>query len=275
LRVALDVTDLSQLVELIEAHPEWRVQLRRVLLDDELARLRLATEEQARKTDERFAELAARLDALTGRVDQLTERVDVVTDRLGRLTDRVDQLTVRLDRLTDRVDQLAVRVDQLTIAVTDLTAVVRRQGDDLGEVKGWALEARYRDRPHAYFGAVLRRARAATYDDVPSLWEAYDAGRIDRDDWNDLHRLDVLVQGVDRAAATVFVAMEVAYRADASDVDRAVRRARTLALSGARVVPAVGTKEADAELIEHARDAGAALFAEGEMLHWPGGQSAA
>jgi hypothetical protein len=40
-------------------------------------------------------------------------------------------------------------------------------------------------------------------------------------------------------------------------------------------VPAVGTKEAGADVIGHARDAGAALLAEGEILLWPLGESAA
>jgi len=128
--VAFTLTDFTDLVRLLSEHPEWRAQLRPLILGEQVLEIpsrmdrvegtlgRVA--DRLEQVGERMGQLAVRMDQLTGRVDQLTERVDQLAVRMDQLAVRMEQLTERVDQLTERVDQLAERMDQLTGRVDQL-----------------------------------------------------------------------------------------------------------------------------------------------------------
>ncbi len=116
--MSFTVNDFRDLVNILEQQPEWRTELRRWILTDELLALPQVVQELAeaqRRTE-------VNLDRLAVRMDQLTERMDQLAVRMDQLTERMDQLTKRMDQLTKRMDQLAE---------TQL-----RMETDLGRLKG-------------------------------------------------------------------------------------------------------------------------------------------
>jgi len=113
-----------------EDRPEWREELRCLLLTDELLRLpELVREliEAQRRTEERLEALTARLDGLTARVDALAE------------------------------------------AQCKTEETVRGLIRDVGELKGRSLERDYRDRSFAYFGRLVKRPHTLSPDEVSEL----------------------------------------------------------------------------------------------------------
>ena len=172
--MAFTLTDFTDLVRLLSEHPEWRAQLRPLILGEQVLEIpsrmdrvegtlgRVA--DRLEQVGERMGQLAVRMDQLTGRVDQLTERVDQLAvrmdqlavrmeqltervdqltervdqlaERMDQLTGRVDQLAVRMDQLTGRVDQLAVRMEQLTVRVDQLTARVDQLAKRMDQLTG-------------------------------------------------------------------------------------------------------------------------------------------
>ena len=157
--------DFQDLIRLLGEHPEWRAELRRHVLTEELLQLpdlvrqladaqvrtehhleRLAsrvddladgqarTEQRLEQLAVRVAELAQaqarteqRLEQLTVRVEDLTQRMALVEDQISRLTARIDVLTERMERVKDQIARLTARVDDLTVRLEQLTARV----DDL------------------------------------------------------------------------------------------------------------------------------------------------
>lgn len=115
--MAFTLRDFRDLLNLLEQHPEWRAELRRTLLSEEM----LTLPELVREIAQEVRQQAVHLSQLTQRVDRLTFRVDELTLRLTQLTERVDQIASELMQLTARVDQLTHRVDQLTARVDELT----------------------------------------------------------------------------------------------------------------------------------------------------------
>ncbi len=122
------------LVQALHEHPEWREELRRLVLTQELLtlpqlvreigeQLRLSAEAQ-RRTDERLEQLTARVDQLTARVDQLTARVD-------QLTARVDQLAEAQRRTEETLRGLVVDMQE-----------VKKQLGGLADSVGYGLEDR-------------------------------------------------------------------------------------------------------------------------------------
>jgi outer membrane murein-binding lipoprotein Lpp len=256
--MAFTVSDFQDLLHVLDEHPEWRAELRRRLLGDDLLELPALIAQQAEQLAtltarvdqiaEQLATLTARVDqiaeqlaTLTARVDQiaeqlatLTARVDQIAEQLATLTARVDQIAEQLATLTARVDQLAVRVDQIAVSVGDLQV-------NVGDLKGRALEQDYRTKAPAYFGQVMRGARVVDSSRLADLLDdALDAGAITDAERLDALRSDLVVSGRRRdTGADVYLVIEVSAGIRQDDVQRAIERARILAKLGRPAYPVV------------------------------------
>ncbi|MCL8208169.1 MAG: hypothetical protein K6V97_08895 [Actinomycetia bacterium] len=255
--MAFTVDDFHDLVRLLQARPDWKQDLRRLVLTDELldlpgivrdlAAAQQRTEAQLqelaaaqKRTDEQLAILTARVDALADQVTALTARVDALADQVTALTARVDALADQVTALTARVDALADQVTALTARVDALAVAQQRTEVRLGKMVGDLLEARFRDRAAAWLGRLgLRRARVVPDPEwAEQLDEAVDTGRLTEADRAELLLTDAVVRARD-ADGEVWLAVEVSATVDAHDVERAQRRAALLARLEGRVRGAV------------------------------------
>jgi archaellum component FlaC len=145
------VENLRDLVQLLEKQPEWRTELRRVLLTEEVlslpstVRALVETQRQLveaqhqsveaqRRTDEHLTILTQRVDSLAQQMQQQAQRGDTQAQQLEVLTQRVDSLTQQVEILTRRVDSLAQQVEILTRRVDSLTQqveILTQRVDDL------------------------------------------------------------------------------------------------------------------------------------------------
>lgn len=200
------VQDFHDLVRLIEQHPEWRVELRRLVLTEELLSLPALVRELVdvqRTTERHLAELA-------------------------RAQARTDETLQALMRRVERVD------------------------DDLAELRSDYLERRYRERPGAYFGRIVRRAYTLSDREFGDLVDAAeDEGRLTLDEVVDLLPADLIVRGRRRDSTDeVYLLVEASLAIGAGDVERAIRRAALLqrALGPAQtVLPVVAGVQATRE----------------------------
>lgn len=200
------VQDFRDLVQLLEERPEWRAEMRRLVLSDEylalpeqLAELRREVAELRRDFERRFNRVEVRLDQLTSDVGQLKSDV-------GRLTDHVGQLT-----------------------------------DHVGELKGQGLEYRYREHAPAYFSRLIRKCRVVgSVQLTEQLEEAVDRGVLSQRDQNSVTLADLVLRGRRLAdGREVMVLVEVSWVIDRNDVRRAADRAALLAKLGTPVMPVV------------------------------------
>jgi DNA repair exonuclease SbcCD ATPase subunit len=136
-----DVRDFHDLVRLLEAHPEWRAELRRLVLSEELLRLpelvRELVEAQSR-TQQQLEELSRRVNGLADRVDRLAAQIEALTaaqaraeERLSRLEERVDRLEEAVARLTEAQARAEERLTRLEEAVARLTEAQARAEERL------------------------------------------------------------------------------------------------------------------------------------------------
>ncbi len=268
-----DVRDFHDLVRLLEAHPEWRAELRRLILSDELLRLpelvrELAeaqdrTQRQLEELTRRLEELAARVEALAEaqarteeRVTRLEERVGQVEDRLARVEEALARLAEAQARTEERVGRLEEAVAQLTeaqakteAALQALIARVDRLEIRVGRLEGRDLERYYRERAPAIFGqAGFRRVRVVPIEEVASqLDDLEEQGLIGPEDRLRLLRTDLFVQAR-RQGREIWLAVEVSSTIDDQDIERAVKSADLLArflrveaqpvVAGHRLLPA-------------------------------------
>jgi hypothetical protein len=234
------VGDLHDLIRLLEERPEWRAEIRRVVLTEDLLRLPEEVARAREETERRF--------------QQLSERID-------RLAEWMEQLTARMDQFAARMDQLTERMDQLTEQVTILVGQV-------GALRGEGMEQRYRTRAFAYFRPLVRRARVLSHDEVAAmLEEAIEAGVLSEEEAQQVFRADVVVSGRRVPdGGSVYLVVEVSAGVGLNDVRRAVERASLLARTGVATLPVVAGEWVVPEAADAARSLHVWLVTDGRVI---------
>ena len=208
------VEEFRDLVRILEEKPEWRAELRRLVLTEELLSLPEQVAALRAETERRFQEMAA------------------------------------------TVDKLAREVARLGIGMGDLQRTQKRLIIDVADLKGDSLERRYRERAPAYFGGLIRRARALTTEDLDELLEpAVDRGHLSEDEAKEVLYSDVVVRGRRREDdSEVYLVVEVSSGVGPGDVERAARRAEILSRSGVAALAVVAGKRITADASRRARE---------------------
>ena len=119
--MAFTVEDYHDLVRLLWEHPEWREELRRLLLTSEL----LALPEMVKDLTKAQRETERRLSALAEEVRGLAKQVSILTQGQRRLTEQVRLLTEGQQQLREEQQRLTEQVRALTEGQQRLTEQVR------------------------------------------------------------------------------------------------------------------------------------------------------
>jgi len=251
--MAFTVSDFNDLVQLLNAHPEWRGELRRLVLSDDILELPRVVRELAeaqRRTEVRVEELAEAQRRTEVRVEELAEAQRRTEARVEELAEAQRRTEARVEELARRMDELAKQMSDLAAAQTEMLReqqLMRQQlgglSKDMAGVKGIVLELRYRSRAHAYFGTRYRNLRVIEPSNLDKVEEAYEAGQFTEREWRNLNKIDVLMRGTTGVGPNKreeLLALEVSWVIDAGDIERAHERADILRRLGYPVQAAVG-----------------------------------
>jgi hypothetical protein len=259
------VDDFHDFIRLIETRPEWRTELRRLVLTDELlsvpeqlTELRARSEQQfitlaegQQRTEARLTALAeaqqrteAQVATLAGQVSTLAEAQQRTEARLTALAEAQQRTEAQVTALAEAQQRTEAQVATLAGQVTALTRTVQTLADDVGELKGQNLKAVYRSRGHAYFSRLLRRPHVLTPDELTALIEdARDSGVLSEADARQLYDTDLVVRGRRlEDGIEVFLVVEVSWGVGPYDVERAAQRAALLSHAGLPTIAAVAGK---------------------------------
>ena len=149
------IGDIHDLIALLEQHPDWRAELRRLVLTDEL----LALPQLGRDLVDAQARTEARLDRVEAALERLADAQARTEDRLVELADAQARTETRLEELAAAQARTETRLEELAAAQVRteeaLRALVVVQTRMEGEYRGTLLEVRYRERPGAYLGRLI------------------------------------------------------------------------------------------------------------------------
>lgn len=221
-----EIKDFHDVIRLLESHPEWRADLRRLILTDEIVNL-----------PGQVSRLVEQVTALTDAQRRTDAQVAALTVKVEILTTQVETLTTRVEMLTMQVETLTTQMTKLTAQMVELTRTVQRNSDDIGKLKGMGLESRIRTHGGAFFGRVLRRPHVLSADELTDLLEdAIDQGKLSAQEMLEIQWADAVVRGARRTdGAAVHLVVEASWTVDTDDVERAVYRAALLAKAGVTV----------------------------------------
>ncbi|MGC8917320.1 MAG: hypothetical protein ACP5NF_10125 [Thermoanaerobaculum sp.] len=162
------IKDWPDLIKALEDHPEWRRELRRLVLSDELLELppafrnleqqvaeiwtvlkemqererqiQMAIQELVaaqRRTDERFEELAEAQKRTEARVEQLAEAQKRTEKRVEELAEAQKRTEARVEQLAEAQKRTEARVEELASAMAELARSAertQRELEGLGQV---------------------------------------------------------------------------------------------------------------------------------------------
>ncbi len=169
--MAFTVRDLQDLIVLLEEHPEWRAQMRRLVLTDDVL-------------------------ALPSIVEEIAAEVRALAEAQRRTEERLEALAEAQRRTEERMGELAAAIHTLVETQKRTEETLRRMGNDLGKSKGDALERRYRERAPYLFARVLRRPRLVPLEELDDrLAEAVERGVLTEEDLLDVLAADAVVRG--------------------------------------------------------------------------------
>ena len=202
------INDIHDLVRIVEAHPEWRSELQRVLLTQEL----LAMPERLGMLTVVTANLAATGEALLQHAEATNQRLDGIEGSLGSLNTSMNDV-----RGYTLGGQTGTRLRQRLASTLDLT------------------------HPRTLWMAkhyVQPPGRAEAFN--KEMEEALDNGKILDAEFNRLQDTDMVMRARDADGRTVYVAIEASGVIGSGDIGRARRSALTLTkMYSENAIPAV------------------------------------
>ena len=193
----------TEFMHALDQHPEIEEELRRRLLSKEVidlpgivAQLANTVSEMANTFDRRLTAVENRLDSIDGRLDNLDGHMAQLIGQVNNVDGRVANLTG-----TDYERKAARRIQSLLSRYMRLTRI-----------------------------QVLHSPAHETADYlVSTLNGAMDTGRVSAEEADDLEQADIIVMTDDPEGSKRYIVAEASVTINDSDVDRADRRAHTLA----------------------------------------------
>ncbi|MFN3689906.1 MAG: hypothetical protein ACK4UU_03145, partial [Fimbriimonadales bacterium] len=207
------IETVEQLAEFLEQNDEWRRRLFAILVPRSLQRM-------PDELNEFRAETRAEFEAVRNEMREGFERVDREM-RAG--FERVDR---EMREGFERVDREFENVrNEMRAGFERQGAQIKRNTDDIAQLKGLSLEHKYRQQARSWFSKYLRKIQVVSLSDLEERLP--EGAEFSEEAREDLSSTDLFLLGIDKRTGRECVyVVEVSWVVDAGDVERAVRRAR-------------------------------------------------
>ncbi len=251
--MAFTVTEFHDLVRLLERHPEWRAELRRLVIPEALVDLPRAVEA--------LAEAQRRTEAGLNQISERMERgfSEAAADR-ARIWEAMERGFA--EAAADRACIWEAMEKGFSEAAAD-RAQIRK---DIRDIKGESRELYYHHHATGVFGRWLREGRDATSEVADELHVAVAKGRISDREYTQVLASDLLWGGKLRdTGESIVLVMEASWWVESSDVERAAERAEILRDAGLKALPVAAGKEWSKELETLARLRHVAMVQDGHI----------
>jgi archaellum component FlaC len=238
--MAFTVEDFQDLVRLLAQHPEWRSELRRLLLSEELltvperlARVERLLAELVQRDEERSRQLAGLIEAVRENTRQIAELRETVAEHSRQIAELRETVAEHSRQIAEQTRQIEGLRETVLLLAQRLDTVAGRTDMALGEL----LELRAERRLSSWLGRFLRGLRVRP----PGEWEREFRPLLSPAAFDRLLDADLLARGrltLD-GQREVWLAIEVSRVIDAEDVARAQEWAQLLREVGLVAVPVV------------------------------------
>ncbi len=232
------INDISDLVRILQDHPEWKNTIRGLIIGEELAQLpeRVTRLEQTladfiEATNRNFEIVHARLDSMDSTISSMGSRMDSMDSRMDRMDARFDAMDARLDSMDSRMDRMDERFDAIDARFDHIEGRLDngfgmnyelKVGKNILSIAGQHLGIRR--------ARVLRGAINGFTPDMQELIEdALDDRAITPQQADELLQVDLILAGRHQdTGAETYMAAELSITIGSDDITRAADRAALL-----------------------------------------------
>ena len=237
----MNETDRARFLQTLRSDPDFRDEVRSLLLGEELLQL-----------PERFAQFAAYVNDFIEEQKAFNEEQRVFNARVSDFMERQDETNARQEETNARQEETNARVERRLQRITDdlgdlkghvAGRIAREMADDIAERLGFELV-------EALNGQDLRR-----------MLRQNSPSDIDPGTRRSFYQADLVGRVLDRDGNDLFIAAEASYTADQRDSDRAVRNAEFLTrFTGIAAVAVVASRQNDRAVQELVDNGGLLWF---------------
>jgi murein L,D-transpeptidase YcbB/YkuD len=128
-----EIKEFHDIIRLLEEHPEWQADLRRVILTNDLL-------------------------ALPQQVARLIEAQTYTHKQIQTLAEAQQRTDAQLVTLTEAQKRTELQLGELADQVRTLVQIIQGQSNDIAKLKGFGLETHYRQHGASFFGTIIRRS---------------------------------------------------------------------------------------------------------------------
>ena len=246
------INDISDLVRILQDHPEWKSTIRGLIIGEELAQLpeRVTRLEQIladfiEATNRNFELVHARLDSMGSTIDSMDStissmgaRMDSMGARMDSMDSRMDRMDARFDAMDARLDSMDSRMDRMDERFDAIDARFDRIEGRLDNGFGMNYELKVGKNILSIAGQHLgiRRARVLrgaingfTPDMHELIEDALDDRAITPEQADELLQVDLILAGRHQdTGAETYMAAELSITIGSDDITRAADRAALL-----------------------------------------------
>ena len=199
------INDIADVVRIVEDNPEWRSELRRVLLTQELL------------------EVPERIDNIDARIAALLESHEAANKRMESIDEQIAELVKNSVEANKRMDAMSTRMD-------GMDSKLNRIDGNVGDLKGHITGMSARDSAAVIAMEMgLQWQRTMETSEIVPIWQAAQRARltegISRDDRRSFLDVDLVFEALDADDELRYISVEASYTADERETDRAIRNA--------------------------------------------------
>lgn len=220
------INDIHDLALILEQHPEWRAEIRRLVLTDDLLEMPVRMERQEIRMDN----LETRMEGLETRMGNLEVRMDRLESVVAKLVETTAVLAEQMDATNRRIDDFRNETNQRFNAIDGR---FNRVEADIGDLKGHVMEGKTREEALLiatnmglqWVSTLPKGATAVIWNEAESA--GLTAG-ISSDERKSFGRADLVVEALTPQGERCYIAVEASCTANGRDTRRVARNARFL-----------------------------------------------
>ena len=238
------IRTIEDLMQVLDAHPQWLEAMRARLLTRELLELPQTVANLAKTTNERFDGVDKRLDGVDKRFDSVDKRFDGVDKRFDGVDKRFDGVDKRFDKAeadiqetrndladfakttNERFDGVDKRFDKVETDIRGLRNDIRRIRNDMAPLKGaHARNGALREADMIAESMGLSLTRILPDSEIRDLVQSCDTTGIAKNELISFRLADLILEAEDQKGERCYIAAEISYTANGRDTTRAIRNA--------------------------------------------------
>lgn len=206
------INDITDLFRALDENPQWREELRRRILTEEL----LAMPDQ-------LAQLTVKVDQLVSTVAENSRQIAQLAETTAENSRLIEENSRQIAENSRLIEENSRQIADLKVIAQNHTLRMDRMENDMGDIKAMFTEARP-ERTARDIAEALQLHDLTIVDDQP-LRQFADRLGLDPDTRRSFTRADLVFHAKDAAEATAWCAAEISWTVALRDLDRARRNA--------------------------------------------------